>query len=311
MFDINLYCKKKYEVIYLFDVPDSNNISNNTIRCLQYSNDSNDNILICKDPDTNLYKLRPLDKNLDKDYYKFATHGVNIICSSIYDLYKRYNTVKILPINTNKVEVVLPNNSNKTVIKLDFDGANRIIQDTEYNILMNYSNNYIEDRLIETFWFNDHGYYYENKYEDDYLAEINNTKEVNFLLSEYHDIFNIDILTKLPNIISYSDGLEYKIFYDKYGLVKDIVCNGLSYDITKYQLENRDGNETMISLHPLLYDAFDYSYIDDHMKYWAIDVILIDTYGEDYSFKRTVYEIKGLDELTKLLQFINTTESMI
>lgn len=312
MVDIERYMSKQYEIVYLFD-------SNKYIDILKYIN-SEDSVYINHLSD-GLYHIVSEHDHTDSKY-KFAPHKTNIVNGNIYSLYKKNQGIKLLSDNSNpdkdhfsvrEYEIILPGDKNKK-IKLDFDVAYKVLYDEEYHICMSYLSNdeqHMEGDLVETFWFNKNGYYYENYTTNEYSSLIGNIEAV-YNIPEHNNTFEVDLLSKIPDIISYSNNKEYRLFYDKYGIIKSIIDKSDSeLDMVKYQLEYNEDCETITSLHPLLYDPFDYRYNDKPLKYWAIDMILYDKKIDSYSFKRIVYEIKGNTELNELLEFIKTPESLI
>ena len=318
MFNAGLYLKKKYEIKYVFDAENIDDISDNKgILLLKYKDDINEGVYVEKE-DSGLYSITPIGNNTKNIKYKFGKHEAKDINTNIYSLYKRYEPIKILPNHKSEFNMILGDNAKK--INIEFDFRNKVIYDAEYKICMSYESDLKLQcldgtKLIETFWFTDTGYYYENKSENDYSAYINEDIQASFNMDSYSNIFNIDILTKIPNMINYNNGVEYRVFYDKYGIPKQYIdTSNQLIDLVKYQLEDRNGT-VIISLHPLLYDAFDYRYIDKPLKYWAIDTLLINSIKDiryhECVFSRVVGEIKDDNALAELLKFISTPESLI
>lgn len=116
--------------------------------------------------------------------------------------------------------------------------------------------------------------------------------------------FNYPILNSLPTDIVYDKYSEYTVLYDDNGIVKKCIDKSNPKKLLS-RYECIDNNIT--SIHPLLYDPFNYSNIGVPLELWCLDYI---DFGNITRFNRYIFKINEADKLIQILNS-NTDKPII
>lgn len=206
----------------------------------------------------------------------------------------------------------LPFNINDKEILMDFDKSVVTIW-TEYNnkclVFGTNKLNVIDtDKLIESYIFTQNGFVYDNDKSGEHSAIINSYGlEITYLM-EYSTEIKCNILDKRPTYASFS-GATFVLDYDENNLV--IACKTLNNNNDELRLCRHESayddavldTKQFVSLHPLIYDPFDYEMIDMPLKNWALDQIVIENGAK--TFIRQVYRIEESEKINKVISILN------
>ena len=246
--------------------------------------------------------------------YEQVDHSTNIIdlhkkplqhpCNSLYRLISNHSSPIIHNYNNSQKEddnyFTLNFNIDKNDIRIMFHKDKSVIEIPD-QYCITYCNNLDgsinTDSIIEYLEFFNNGI----------LISEGNTKNIlsNKINAEFelfvkkNNKFNHPILNSLPTYIKYKND-QYLISYDDNGIIsKCINKSNTKQLLSRYEIVDN----IFSSIHPLLYDAFKYSNIDEPLKYWALDSI--DLNDSFTIFRRFIYMIDE-NNLNNLIDLLNS-----
>lgn len=137
---------------------------------------------------------------------------------------------------------------------------------------------------------------------------IKNKLYYEFKLFTHKQDYKHSILSSLPTSIVGEDNIElFYIGYDDQGIVKSMIDKKDNIDyICRYEATESE----RVSIHPLIYDAFDYKYINAPYVYFAFDYLTLENYEGNKKVKnkvlqRYIYKIDKKELLLKMMKMVS------
>lgn len=200
------------------------------------------------------------------------------------------NTFKI-PISTKHEDIELEFDDNKYVLKFDDNGILNVYNKSDTKI-----SNSVE--IIEKYWITDSGFFctnYSDRIRTCYIGKGNSYSYESLTNPIYR---NFILLSELPRKIIYSncrnDESVFRIKYNDNGTMLECHNDAYkSYNLCRCEgIGRRNNSESYsktISVHPLLFDPFNYDYISIPFKYWVVERFVYD--NTVISYERSIYRI--------------------
>lgn len=287
-------------------------LENEKMKFMYYRNyDTNDNLEISFSEDSNFYSAT--HKNTKKDIlygnnsYIDIINNLNIdkynppICRT-YENSKQQGDCFCLDIESYGKKFEFSFSKDRcVVVRPDFFNC------SVFDISEQKENNF--NNLSEHYQFMPSGFFSSNikekyftYYNDNFTLDFNSLLE-----NKEFDCMLIDIC---PTIIKYfkneNDTEVFKIKYDEFGIPVNIINNKKELCRTESRSDEDYIIET-ISVHPHLFDPFNYNYIDEPLLYWAADHISVSNDGI-FIIERRIYKIDK-EKLSSLIEDIDSTKT--
>lgn len=156
-------------------------------------------------------------------------------------------------------------------ISLFFDKSKLVIYHKNNNTYVVYSTKNV---LEEVYYILEDGIFCIN-YIENKASFFNNSTNIEYNLSIKNRISNCILLNWLPYNIELSCGDDNKTFiidYDKFGITKS--CKNNDKELCDYYDESDSNESSIISVHPLLFDSFDFTNNFEYSELWVIDKLI-------------------------------------
>ena len=249
----------------------------------------NDNVLKYMSYNDNLDNIDIDMAELDNNIYEYIfVRNKNIINkkriypdSSIFNFYEKEKAV-IYNYNNSIIRdedcfiIELKCNNKKFDLNFDKNKSAIVIKCSHYiycKVFLNKDDGSVDfSKVQEKYILSDKGFLCKNYINNSFTyCNEDITIESNFLIRKPM-ITNCVLLDNCPtNIIFYKNEKEFKKFYLKYnkdGIISKCIDND-GNKLCRYESNNR----TTISIHPHLFDPFNYDYNDYPLKYWCVDTV--------------------------------------
>lgn len=162
-----------------------------------------------------------------------------------------------------------------------------------YFKIVNYRNEEIGEKIADV-WVDNNGYKKIDSVFSVFSSKINNG-EILCSLFLKKGRYDCIIMDHCPTLYKYNDSNNecqiYEIKYNEFGIPNEIINKDnpeeiLAREETWFITKN---SKYITSVYPLLFDAFNYNYIDKPMKYWCCATLI--KHNNHIDIRRDIYEI--------------------
>lgn len=187
--------------------------------------------------------------------------------------------------------VTSPNEKLDFTFFIDKNEAVIAFKDNKYFFrIVNYKNDEIGEKIADV-WVDNNGY---KKLDSIFSAKIN-SGEIFCSLFLKKGRYDCIIMDQCPTVYKYIDSNNecqiYEIKYNEFGIPNKIINKDNPEEILAREETwfVADNSKYITTVYPLLFDAFNYNYIDKPMKYWCCTTLV--NYDNYIDIRRDIYEI--------------------
>lgn len=254
-------------------------------------------------------------------YYKYylRRNGSILEVSKSIDIAENIHTIFFKETNTSPTIINYQNaqilNSDQFIasilsekVSIYVDKENTAIIDENNRIIAIYpKDNINKDSILEKYWFCDDGKFFCKNFANKTMDFRNTNNSMHYIYTQFlkpKNKFKCHILDQCPTELFISDEkkdttIAYHMKYNKNGIVTN--CFKDENKIMLSEIVEFISKGITISIHPHLFDPFDYTKIIEPERYWAID--LYQNKLDYIVISRFIYDLH--DESSILIEDIN------